>query len=89
MTALRHKERAAGVEWSWGIDVDSKRGLSDINSYEDGPGLFTCLSILTGIQNSLREAGEELMIAQRNLMKKKLCKIEKAIIVPFVGIITQ
>lgn len=32
-----------------------------------------------GIHNSLGEAGEELMMAQRNLMKKKLVKIEKAI----------
>ena len=85
MTALRHKERAARADWGRRIDVDSKRGLNNINSYENGPDLFTCLSILTGIQNSLGEAGEELMRAQRNLMTKKLCKIEKAKIVHFVA----
>lgn len=71
MRALSIKREQLGVHWGRRIDVHSKRGLNNINSYENGPDLFTCYTSLEYII-PFGEAGEELMIAQRNLMKKKL-----------------
>lgn len=73
MTALWHKERATGVDWSRRTEVDSNN-----NSYENGPDLFMCLTILRGIYNSLGEVGEELMISTKNFNEKQTVQERKS-----------
>lgn len=78
MTALWHKERATGVDWSRRTEVDSKRGFSNNDSYENGPDLFMCLTILRGIHNSLGEVGEELMISTKKFNEKQTVQERKS-----------